>query len=508
MTRPRARIPDRGVPADQVVAGLEAARQGDVDWRAGRVFSLVYHAGEQHEELLRRAHALYASGNLLNPMAFKGLRRLEAEVVEMAASLLHGPDGAVGAVTSGGTESILVAVAALRDRVRRERPWVRSPELIVPRTVHPAFDKAAHYFGVTLRKVEVGEDLRADVGQMERRIGRSTIGLVGSAPQYAHGVVDPIEELGALAASRGLPLHVDACLGGFVLPWIERLGRPVPAWDFRVPGVTSISADLHKFGYAGKGASVLLWRSMALMKHQFFVATDFPGGIYASPTLLGTRPGGPVAAAWAALRGIGADGYLELTRDALAAADAIRAGVRAIPGLVLLGEPESTIVAFAAAPGGPDIYAVADRLEARGWAPDRQQRPPSLHLTCTANHLAITGAYLADLRAAVDEVARDPSLAQRGSAPMYGMMARIPLGNPLGLPVGLPLGRPLAALARSSIRKVLESMYAPGAILPDLSDSAASGPVGRLLDRHGPRIAHALDAVDKVRARFRRGAGR
>ncbi len=489
---PRASIPQEPVPPDQVVASLEAARASDVDWRGGRVFSLVYHAGDAHEELIRRAHAVYASGNLLNPMAFKGLRRLEAEVVEMAASLLHGPDSAVGAVTSGGTESILVAMAALRDRARRERPWIRSPELVVPRTVHPAFDKAAHYFGIALRKAEVGDDLRADLRSVARRIGRSTIGLVGSAPQYAHGVIDPISELGELAARHKLPLHVDACLGGFVLPWIERLGRPVPPWDFRVPAVTSISADLHKFGYGGKGASVLLWRSMELMRHQFFVATDFPGGIYASPTLLGTRPGGPIAAAWAALRGLGAGGYLELTRAALAAADAIRAGIRAIPGLTVLGGDDSIIVAFAAAPGGPDVYAVADRLEARGWAVDRQQRPASLHLTCTANHLAIAGDYLADLRAAAAEVAGQPALAESGSAPMYGMMARIPLRG----------------MVRSSVRKVLESMYAPGAILPDLSDGTGDGVVGRLLDRHGPRIAQALDKVDRLRSNLKKKLGR
>jgi sphinganine-1-phosphate aldolase len=497
VTMPRARIPDRPVPADDLLAALDAARAADVDWRGGRVFSLVYHAGAAHEELLRRAHAAYASGNLLNPMAFRGLRRLEAEVVDMAASLLNGPDSAVGAVTSGGTESILVAVAALRDRARRERPWIRSPELVVPRTVHPAFDKAAHYFGVVLRKVDVDGELRADLAQVARRIGRRTIGLVGSAPQYAHGVIDPIAGLGELAARHRLPLHVDACLGGFVLPWIERLGRPVPPWDFRVPAVTSISADLHKFGYAGKGASVLLWRSMDLMRHQFFVASDFPGGIYASPTLLGTRPGGPIAAAWAALRGLGAEGYLELTRAALAAADTLRDGIRAIPGLALLGQPDATIVAYGAAPGGPDIYALADRLEARGWAVDRQQRPASLHLTCTANHLAIAEDYLADLRAAADEVARTPSLAASGTAPMYGMMARVPARGPLG---GIAGG-----FARSSIRRVLESMYAPGAILPDLSDPTGSGAVGRLLERHGPRIAQALDAARRVRTRLRRG---
>ena len=217
---------------------------------------------------------------------------MEAEVVQMAAKLFHGPASTVGAVTSGGTESILVAVAAYRDRARAEGGRGSThPELVVPMTIHPAFDKAAHYFGVKLVKVPVDADMRADVVAMTKAITRRTIGIVASAPQYPHGVVDPIAELGAVAIARGLPMHVDACVGGFVLPWLERLGRALPTWDFRVPGVTSISADLHKYAYASKGASVLVWRDMSAMQYQFFVATDFPGGIYASPTLLGTRPG-------------------------------------------------------------------------------------------------------------------------------------------------------------------------------------------------------------------------
>lgn len=493
----RRSIPAARDSADAVLERLAEVRKDDVDWRGGRVFSLVYHAGAEHDELLRQAHALYASANLLNPMAFRGLRRLEAEVVEMAASLLHGPDSAVGAVTSGGTESILVAVATYRDRARRERPWIRTPEIVAPRTVHPAFDKAAHYFGIKLRKVAVGPDLRASVRAMARRVGRNTIALVASAPQYPHGVVDPIAEVGALARRRKLPLHVDACLGGFVLPWIERLGRPVPAWDFRVPEVTSISADLHKFGYGAKGASVLLWRAMSDMRHQFFVATDFPGGIYASPTMLGTRPGGPIAAAWASLRGLGQEGYLELARQALDAADRLRAGIARIPGLTLVGQGDATIVAWGAAPGGPDVYAVADRLEARGWAVDRQQRPACVHLTCAAHHARVIDRYLEDLAAAADEVARDPSLAGGGSAPMYGMMARVPVRG----------------LVKSSVRSLMEAMYAPGAVVPDVAEAGAGdGAVGRLIDRYGPEINRALDAFgqlgERVRQKWRgRGAG-
>jgi len=408
-----------------VLRELAAKRVGDAKWREGRVFSLVYHASETHEQLLARAHALYASTNLLNPIAFGSLRKMEREIVEMAVGLFHGPASCVGTVTSGGTESILCAVAAYRDRARKRRPWLVWPELVVPATIHPAFDKAAHYFGVKLVKVPVGPDLRADVRAMAKAITWRTIGLAASAPQYAHGVVDPIGELGALARKRRLPLHVDACVGGFILPWLEQLGRPVPVWDFRVPGVTSISADLHKFAYAAKGASTLIWRSMEDMRHQIFVATDFPGGIYASPTLLGTRPGGPIAAAWAALQCVGVEGYRELARTAADAADRLRAGIAAIPGLALLGRSDSTIVSYAAV--GADIYALADRLEARGWTVDRQQRPASIHLTVTANHAAIVDEYLADLRAALAEVRANPKLAKTGTAPMYGMAAKLPL---------------------------------------------------------------------------------
>jgi glutamate/tyrosine decarboxylase-like PLP-dependent enzyme len=435
--------------AEDVLAALEAMRAGDTDWRGGRVFSLVYKipgaAGEAHDELLHRAHRLYASANLLNPMAFPSLKRMESEIVAIAGRLLHCA-GAVGAVTSGGTESILCAVAAYRDRARRERPWIRRPELVVPSTIHPAFDKAAHYFGVRLVKVAVGGDLRADPAAMARAIGRRTIGLCASAPQYPHGVIDPIGELGAIAQRRGLPLHVDACIGGFLLPWLERLGRPrrLAPWDFRVPGVASISADLHKFAYAGKGASVLVWRSIDGLRSQIFVATDFPGGIYASPTLLGTRPGGPIAAAWAALHALGDRGYLELARAAIDAADRLRAGIAGIRGLVELGPGDATIVAFGAAQ--LDVYAIADRLEACGWTVDRQHRPPSIHLTVTANHAAIVDEYLADLARAVDDVRRDPQLARAGSAPMYGMAGKLPIRR----------------LVASRVRRMIAELYTRG----------------------------------------------
>jgi sphinganine-1-phosphate aldolase len=465
-------IPKQGRAAADILEELEARKAKDTKWREGRVFSLVYHVpedvpgvdGAAHEQLLQRAHALYASTNLLNPMAFGSLKQLESDIVEMAGTLFHCPT-AVGTVTSGGTESILCAVAAYRDRARRERPWILRPELVVPSTIHPAFDKAAHYFGVRLVKVPVGPDFRADVRAMAKKISLSTIGIVGSAPQYAHGVVDPIEELGELAREHRLPLHVDACVGGFVLPWIEKLGHGVPRWDFRVPGVTSISADLHKYGYAAKGASVLLWRSIEQMRHQIFVATDFPGGIYASPTMIGTRPGGPIAAAWAALTSLGEEGYLALTRAAFDAAERFRAGISAIPGLSLVGKGDATIVAYGTSDGraldvarsrwpaivrrivgtgGEEIYAIADRMEARGWTIDRQLGPASIHLTVTANHASIVDDYLRDLADAVAEVRDNPTLAKSGSAPMYGMAAKMPIRG----------------FVKREVRKVIADLYA------------------------------------------------
>lgn len=443
-----ATIPQKGRKADDILEDLRAKSAGDTDWKKGKVFSLVYKVpgpeGAAHDELLQKAYAQYSSTNLLNPMAFGSLKQMEREIIEMAAGLFNGPSSCVGTVTSGGTESILCAVAAYRDRARRKKPWILRPEIVVPQTIHPAFDKAAHYFGVKLVKVPVGPDFRANVKAMKKAIGWKTIAMCASAPQYPHGVVDPIAELGEIAQDHKIPLHVDACVGGFVLPWLEAIGRPVPLWDFRVPGVTSISADLHKFAYAGKGASTLTWRSLDDMKHQIFVATDFPGGIYASPTMIGTRPGGPIAAAWATLQSFGADGYKELARKAIEASDRLRDGIKATSGLVLLGKSDSTIVTYASV--GFDIYALADRMEARGWTMDRQHRPASIHLTVTANHGAVVDEYIKDLRACVAEVRANPNLAKSGTAPMYGLAAKMPVRR----------------LVAANVRKVIAQMYAPG----------------------------------------------
>jgi glutamate/tyrosine decarboxylase-like PLP-dependent enzyme len=488
----RPAIPARGRDHEELLRQMEAMKAGDAGWKAGRVWSLVYYAGEAHHELLKRAHHLFFAENALNPVAFKSLKRMEAEVVQMTAGMLHAPPTGVGTMTTGGTESILMAVKAARERARRSRPWVRRPEIVAPRTAHVAFGKAAHYFGMKIRYAEVGEDFRVDVGEVRRLIGRNTALIVASAPQYPHGVIDPIAEIGALAEERGIPLHVDACVGGFMLPWVERLGYPVPPFDFRVPGVTSMSADAHKYGFAAKGASVVVYRDMSYLRHQFFISTDWPGGIYISPSMTGTRGGGPIAAAWASLMALGEEGFLDHTRRAMEAATRLREGIGQIPGLEVLGAPAGTIITYGASDPAIDPYRLADLLEKKGWSVDRQQHPASIHCTVTSNHGAVVGEYLADLREAVEHVRAHPGEASSGSAAMYGMMAKIPFRG----------------LVKRSVGKVMEAMYGPSVepLSPEQLNGAEEGLVGQLLERHGPRLNALLDQVDGARARLRRRA--
>ncbi len=471
----RARIPTHGREPDGLLAEMATFRADDARYRQGRTFSLVYWAGDAHHALLERAHTLYLAENALNPMAFRSLRRMEADVVQMTASLLHGGPEVVGTMTAGGTESILTAVKTYRDRARSRRPWVRRWQIVVPESAHPAFDKAAHLLDMGIRRARVREDGQVDVDALFRLVDRRTALIVASAPQYPVGTVDPVPEIAARAKARRVPLHVDACVGGFLLPWLERLGVAVPTWDFRVDGVTSISADLHKFGYAAKGASVLLYRDMRLLRHQFFVSTRWAGGVYASPGLPGTRPGGPIAAAWAAMHALGEDGYLRLAREAWDGAERLRVGIAAIPGLCVLGRPHATIVTWAAT-GDLDVYAIADRLEAAGWSVDRQQHPPSVHCTVSPANGPALDAYLADLREAAAWVRVHPEASGMGQAAVYGAIAKVPIDG----------------LARREVRKALERAYAPDGGVIEV-DAAPD-----------PRVRRVLDRIDAIRSRWRR----
>jgi sphinganine-1-phosphate aldolase len=407
---------------DVVLAELKAMHSEDARWKEGRTFSLVYYVDEEHSQLLKEAYGEFMAENGLSPIAFPSLRRMECEVVSMAAGLFQGDAEVVGTMTTGGTESIMMAVKAAREWARHEKGIAR-PELIAPITVHPAFEKAAHYFDVGIRHAGVGPDFRVDVREVERLITPNTALIVGSAPPYPHGVVDPITELAALAQARGLLCHVDACLGGFFLPFARRLGRDIPPFDFSVPGVTSLSADLHKYGYAAKGASLVLFQNRALRRHQFYTYADWPGGLYASPSMTGTRPGGAIAAAWAVMHYLGEEGYLDNARRILATTDKLLAGIRAIPGLRVLGEPHAGVFAFSS--DSLNVYELGDAMEARGWKLDRQQSPPALHCMITPAHERVADVLLGDLRDCASRLAAGEA-APEGSAAMYGMVGAIP----------------------------------------------------------------------------------
>jgi glutamate/tyrosine decarboxylase-like PLP-dependent enzyme len=416
-------IPKTGVPRDVLLDRMRALRDGDADWHSGRMWSLVYHASDEHTDFLKAAYSLFFHANGLSPMAFPSLRVFESEVVAMAGTMLGGDDDVAGTMTSGGSESILMAVKSYRDRARAEK-GILSPEIVLPESAHPAFRKACHYMGVRPVPVPLGADLRADVACAAAAVTENTIAVVGSAPGYPHGVVDPIRELAALAAERGVGCHVDACIGGFLLPWVRRLGYPVPDFDFAVPGVTSISADVHKYGFGGKGASTILYRTKDMRRWQFFVDTDWCGGLYGSPSMTGSRPGGSIAAAWAAITALGEDGYLRIAETMMTTARTLIDGIRAIPGLKVLGAPVMSIFAF----GSDELsaYALGDLMEQRGWHMDRQQRPDSLHLMITPVHAPIAGKFLDDLRASAEELRAHPELATEGQAAMYGTMAKVP----------------------------------------------------------------------------------
>jgi glutamate/tyrosine decarboxylase-like PLP-dependent enzyme len=398
-----------GRPVDEVIGELTEKRANDVKWADGKTFGMVYDGGPSVHDVSQQAARLYLHENALNTQAFPSLAAIQREVVGWTAALLHGDDDVAGFLTSGGTESILCAVLAARERAAAER-GVTEPEIVLAESAHAAFHKAAHNFGLTVHKAPVRPDFTADVDTMAQMVNANTVLVVGSAPQYPHGVQDDIPAVAALAASVGANCHVDACMGGFVLPFAERLGRDVSPWDFRVDGVTTISADIHKLGYAPKGVSVILHRTKASRSYQTFVFGDWLGGFYASPNMQGTRSGLPMACAWAVMQHLGTDGYVELTRQTLINADKLRAGIMAIPEVRVLGDGQFHLIAMAAElrdgthEPSIDMFALGDALLERGWYHDRQTPPDNLHSTVSNTNTGVIDDYLVDLTAAVAEV--------------------------------------------------------------------------------------------------------
>ncbi len=393
-------------PVDDVIGDLTAKRVDDVKWADGRTFGMVYDGGPSVHDVAEQAARLYLHENALNTKAFPSLGQIQSEVVGWTAGLLHGDDAVAGFLTSGGTESILCGVLAARERGLIER-GITEPEMVVAESAHAAFHKAAHNFGLQLHKAPVRDDWTADVDAMAALCNDNTVLVVGSAPQYPQGVQDDIPAIAALAASIGANCHVDACMGGFVLPFVEMLGREVLPWDFRVDGVTTISADIHKLGYAPKGVSVILHRNKASRSYQTFVFDDWLGGFYASPNMQGTRSGLPMACAWAVMSHLGVEGYLDLTKQMLANADQFRAGVAEIDGIRVLGDGRFHLVAMASDPDfAPeiDMFALGDALLAKGWYHDRQGPPDNLHSTISNTNTGAIDQYLEDLAECVAAV--------------------------------------------------------------------------------------------------------
>ncbi len=462
-------MPDKGRDSAQILDELEAFKEEDPKYKDGRVWSLVYYLDEDHAGFLKESYHRYACENGLNPGAFKSLKKIETAVISATADILNGTDEVCGVVTSGGTESCLMAVKTYRDMAREQR-GVKKPEMIMPTTAHVAWFKASEYFGVKIRLVPLLDDFTPNLKILKRLINRNTVMILGSAPEYPHGTIDPIEAMGAIAQKKKIPLHVDACVGGFILPFMAMNGEVIPPWDYRVPGVTSISADIHKYGYAAKGASTITYRSLDYLRYQMFAYQDWPGGIFASSALLGTRPGGAYAAAWGVIQYFGKAGYCRLAEDTLKAVNQLKAGIAEMPELALIGSPQGPLFSFRSTDPAVNIYAVGDQMDARGWQVNRNQKPAGLHAMVTAQHLRVVDEYLADLRAAVATVKADPSLAEQGGAATYGMMAHVPLRG----------------MVKKKVLEIYSEQYRAGGATLDLSSGGGvgNGLVDKLVKRY------------------------
>ncbi|KAL8121390.1 sphingosine-1-phosphate lyase [Apium graveolens] len=413
-----------------VLDRLKDEKANDVAWQ-GKCSGTVYIAGsesEGHFSLINEACAMFAHTNPLHLDVFQSVVRCEAEVVAMTAALLGSKEKCSGGqicgnMTSGGTESILMAVKSSRDYMKA-RKGITKPEMIIPVSAHSAYDKAAQYFNIKLWRVPVNKEFQADSRAIGQFINKNTILIVGSAPGFPHGIIDPIEELGELAFKFGICLHVDLCLGGFVLPFARKLGYPIPPFDFSVKGVTSISVDVHKYGLAPKGTSVVLYRNHEIRKCQFVAVTEWTGGLYVSPTMAGSRPGGLIAGAWASLMSVGMEGYLEHTREIMEASKRLQKGLKEISELYIVGRPDMTVVAFGS--HNLDIFEINDIMSSKGWHLNALQRPNSIHICITLQHVEVIDGFLKDLRDSVQTVKENPGPVSGGLAPIYGAAGKMP----------------------------------------------------------------------------------
>ena len=422
-----SKLPASGIDRKDILNELKKITSlEEKRWKDGLVSGAVYHGDSEHIEFLNEVYALQSQSNPLHSDLFPSASKFESEIVSMTAQMLGADktdDEVCGVVTSGGTESILLAMKTYRDRAR-EVNGIRRPNIVIPVTAHAAFDKAGEYFNIKVKRVPIDNNYQANVNAVRKAANGNTICIVGSAPNFPHGIVDPINEMSEIARERGICFHVDACLGGFVLPWAEKLGYPVTEFDFRLPGVTSISADTHKFGYASKGTSVILYRSTELRHYQYYTIADWPGGLYFSPTFAGSRPGALSAACWATLLSMGEDGYRDSVQKILVTAEVIKKGISEISELTLMGEP-LWVIAFESK--NLDIYKVMDQMTHEGWNLNGLHKPACVHICITLRHTqaGVAERFLSDLKDAVTHVKTHPT-ESGGMAPVYGMAATLP----------------------------------------------------------------------------------
>eukprot|EP01025_Chloroclados_australasicus_P026219 TRINITY_DN2604_c0_g1_i1.p1 TRINITY_DN2604_c0_g1~~TRINITY_DN2604_c0_g1_i1.p1 ORF type:complete len:606 (-),score=52.21 TRINITY_DN2604_c0_g1_i1:512-2329(-) len=399
-----------------------------------KVSGTVYVASKELKQLLNEAYGMYSLSNPMHSDVFPSVRQIESEVVKMTSTLLGGDEHTCGCVTSGGTESILLAVLAARNYMRQHK-GITQPELVVADSGHAAYHKAAQYFGITLVSVPVHpKTFKLTARDVQRHISRNTIMVVAAAPGFPHGVIDEVVEIAKLTKRRRILLHVDCCLGGFVLPFARKLGYSIPEFDFSVEGVTSISADTHKFGMSHKGTAVLMYKNAGIRKFQYASITEWTGGLYISPGLAGSRAGGLSVTAWSAILYHGWQGYLESTQKIMEVAKQFEQGIQQIEGLEVVGKPDMCLVAFRSNDPQVNIYFVNDLLSSRGWSLNALQHPAALHICFTFAHTkpGWIDVLIDDLKECVQQARQRPELAKEGSAPMYGFANQTPDREALG----------------------------------------------------------------------------
>ncbi|MFC1895634.1 pyridoxal-dependent decarboxylase [Thermodesulfobacteriota bacterium] len=428
-----SRMPEKGRDEEDIYRELSTmAEEENAKWMTGQVSGTFYHAGEEHRAFLNRVFSLFSHVNTIQADLCPSMSKFESEIVSMTAGMLNSEaaksrnpeDEVCGTVTSGGSESILMAMKVYREKARVER-GITAPEIIMPKTAHPAFNKAGEYFGIKMAAVPVDlPDFRVDPHAVEDLINENTVALVGSAGNYPYGLIDPLEELSDIALRHAVGFHVDGCLGGFILPWVEKLGYRVPVFDFRLPGLTSMSADTHKFGFGLKGTSVVLYRNTTCRRYQYFSVPDWSGGLYGSPSMPGSRSGGLSASTWASMVYLGEEGYMKAARSLMSVADAIKSGIEEMRELTLIGEP-TFVISFRS--DEVDVFHVNDFMKTRGWRFNVLQLPPALHFCVTMPQTMVPGLaerLIRDLKSAVD-YAKSAAGTDSQTSALYGVSGSV-----------------------------------------------------------------------------------